>query len=272
MSEFVFVNPSPNLELIACELEAYGREVSRVWTLEMLRARPANVWAFVGQKYSRLNGHLAKDKLDGNVTNLKKPFFASFKYRYVRQKLININPEVANGSFQDYILLTGEIWNDTKSNPPAFSKQTIDGVIAQYPDSIIITSQLPAYSGKRVVSMWESDYDVLDALGDDYYMFFEGNTRHELLCLEGKLRCVSDSASLDWLARLNPTMKRFKFENISSYSFIQNTNAWLDKYSSSIFIVNDYSWLNFAVRMPDSWARDVSSFFFNYKQSKDKKG
>lgn len=242
MPEFIFVNPSPNMEVAAKAVASMGRTVERVYTKDFTPVSPKNLWAFIGGNVVKIEEKKPAAEADANVCVMKKPFFTKRFTNLVKNKLNEINPLVAPVTFTDYILLSSSLWRDADI-PAETGKVTFDELLSKYPASKIITSKVPAPNGRYFCTRWRTDYDVLDALGDDYFFYFDGRMVHELYRMGEDLVSISENKnSLDWLKRLNPTFNRFSFEKVSSVSYHQNMNPWLYKYTSKIIMLNDYTW------------------------------
>ncbi len=255
MFEFVFIDPSPNLELLSRTLHSMGRTVVNVYTKDFTVFHPKNLWVFMDGRHFRINDGKGAPDADIMVCMLKKPFFAKFRLKSLKEKLSAIDPLLAGGTFQDYMLFTGQLKTGAEL-PITVSSLSFDEITAKYPTSTVVTSRLPAPNGKHAVTYWRTDYDIAEALGNDYYFFFDGKSRHELYRRDNLLVTVSEQKTkLDWLKQMNPTLARFQFEKVKSVSFHQNQNPWLQKYSSKIYIVNDYSWQGVYVQMPENWAK-----------------
>ena len=268
MTEFIFINPSPNMEVVAKSVQDTGRSVMRMFTKEYINMRPESMWSFINCKRSSLTDKRAFTELDSNLTNLKKPLFPSFKYKYVNKKLTEIDPFIKSGTFQDYILLTGQLWRDAdvpfKINDISFGE-----VAAKYPSSTIITSKMPAAAGRYATTFWRTDYDVQDALGNDYFFFFDGLNRYELFCVGEELVTVGPAnEKLDWLKKVNPTIARFAFEKTHSMTFHHNRNPWIKRYSANVVLLNDYSWQDASVKLPDNWVKAVRKIICEDKKKK----
>ena len=256
MFEFIFIDPSPNMEMLSTNLRNnMGRTVKNIYTKSFTNLRPKNIWVFIENKHFRLNNTRSNQEAEYMICKLKKPFFTKFCLRKIKDKLSEINPMLAHGTFQDYILLTGQLKTGADI-PITVSNFTFDEVVSQYPSSTIITSKVPASGGRYAITHWRTDYDIVEAMGDDYFFFFDGKYRHELYRENNCIVTVSEQkTSLDWLKQVNPTLLRFNFERISSINFHQNQNPWLQKYSSKIYLLNDYSWQGSSVQMPDNWTK-----------------
>ncbi|MDR0454007.1 MAG: hypothetical protein LBH05_04255 [Deferribacteraceae bacterium] len=257
MYEFVFIDPSPNLEMLSTTLRSnMGRAVKNIYTKDFTSLYPQNLWVFMGGKYFRLS--YLKNIIEAEnpmICKLKKPFFTIFSFREIKRKLLNIDPMLACNTFQDYLLFTGQLKLNAKRSITV-SDITYNDAVFKYPESIIITSKVPAPDGKYAITHWRTDYDFSEALGDDYYLFFDGKNRHEFYRENNCFVTVSEhKTNLDWLKKLNPTFARFNFEKVKSINFHQNQNPWIQKYSSRVFIVNDYCWQELAVQMPDDWIK-----------------
>ena len=267
MYEFVFIDPSPNMELLAKYFQSnIGHTVLNIYTKNFNALHIKNLWVFAGDKHFRLNDKKNTQEADPMVFKLKKPFFTKFCLRNLKEKLSKIDPLLSNGTFKDYILLTGQ-FKVGADLPITISNLSFDEIVAKFPTSTIIASRVPAQSGKHTITHWQTDYDIAEVLGDDYYFFYDGKTRYELYKEDNYLVTVTEQKiAANWLPRINPTLARFSFKKAKSVNFHQNQNPWLQKYSSKIYLVNDYSWQRLAVQMPENWFKAFKKLLFIEKK------
>jgi hypothetical protein len=256
MADFVFINPSPNMEQVAKTVVNMGNSALRLFTPDYISQKVNTLWCYAGGDFSELSASRGIRDIDSNILSLKKPLLAKFKYRYIKQKIAEINPKISSCNFQDYILLAGQYWKEAEV-PVEISELDFDRILAKYPSHTIIASKIPALNGKTNMTIWRTDYDFQEALGNDYYFFFDKNGRHEIFCDEDRLVTISEQKNLNWFKDINPTMKRFAFEQIRSVNYHVNTAPWIQKHSSRVYLVNDYSWQGISTVLPEAWARAV---------------
>ncbi len=258
MTDFVFINPSPNMEEVAAMITNNGRTTKSIFTKDFSQMTPKTLWAMTGYSAIQLGTSSMPADAYSAISNMKKPFFASMRIGFIKDRLAAMGPVFQNGTFQDYVLLTSSFWskNDCERE---LSDLSFEQAIERNTSSVIVTSSYPHPSGKYSISRWRTDFDMNDALGQGYYFFFDGKMRHEIYCTGNDFICISDSKNkLDWLKKMNPTMARFAFEKTASVNFHQNVNPWIQKYSSKVYLLNDYTWQGISVRMPENWAKSVA--------------
>jgi hypothetical protein len=266
MTDFVFINPSPNLELVAKNLRSFGRSVDIIYSKDFVSTRPASFWAFFGDEYMRLgDGTLSSDTLN-EICKIKKPLFSGFRGKSLKALIQKDVPDVVSATFQDSVLLTSAFWkNPTKEIKR--SEYSISDIVSRYSNSSIITAYIPFGGGKRTISYWRTDYDAAEALGNDYFFFFDDDTRHELYFQDKHLVCISGSKhKLEWLKKINPTFGKFSFERVRTENFMTNTQPWVQKVSSKVFLINDYSWHGVSAQLPDSWVKTLGAFLLSDKK------
>lgn len=257
MADYVFINPSPNMELVAKTVMNMGNSARRIFTSDYTGKSVDTFWCHAGGSLFELDNSRKAKELDGAVMCLKKPLFANFRYSYIKNKTAAVNPAVISSNIQDYVLLSSHHWKEAEV-PVEVSDLNFDGVLSKFPQHIIVASMIPASGGKRNITAWRTDYDFQDALGNDYYFFFDKNGRHEMFSDGDRLVTISDNQkNLNWLKNINPTMNRFAFEKMKSVNYHVNTKPWIQKYSSRVYLVNDYSWQGISAVLPDGWAKAV---------------
>jgi hypothetical protein len=249
MPKFLFINPSPNLKLIANALLISGQAVQSVYTADYSDFIPKEFRIFMGTRH-------VQDRYPGAqpsswALQLKKAFFSS-KNKQVQEILDALDPMLAFGSAQDCALLGGEFWREPRM-PLERSDMDTAELIAAHPNATVFTAQLPASNGKHYLIKWQTDFDAEKTLGKDYFFFFDGKHRHELFYSDGALTSLSPSKNLDWLFKLNPAMKKFEFSQINAQRLHRNMSTWLAKHSR-VWLVNDYSWQRVSIKLPQEWA------------------
>ncbi|MDR2870887.1 MAG: hypothetical protein LBV04_10590 [Deferribacteraceae bacterium] len=260
---YVFINPSPNLEILAKAVHNRGHSVTRVHTIEHIDKRPDELWAFIGGQHYVLTERRLSE-VEPNVISVRKPLFPSFKQRKINAKLTEVNPELEAGSFQDQILLKGSLW--TREIPVLEANLSYDQAIEKYQGATIVTSRVFAtHTGRPVksvgtycISFWRTDFDIHEALGNDYFFFFDKTMRNELYRVGDELMTITAMPpSIDWLKAANPTLARFAFEKVRSFTFQQNRNPWIERMPNNTYLINDYSWQGISVRLPEAWEKAV---------------
>ncbi|MDR2883482.1 MAG: hypothetical protein LBV09_00055 [Deferribacteraceae bacterium] len=270
MPEYIFVNPSPNMNLAAKSLSLLGRDVQSIFTKDFVQTRPTNLWAFIGTDIAQIVEDKGLDA-DTNITTLKKPFFTNRFNSYVKNKFNELNPKLSYASYQDYILLSATLWRED-SPKIELSSLTFEEVLAKHPTSKIVTSKVPHSGGRCHCIRWHTDFDVEEALGDDCYFYFDGKQVHQLYRMGGDIVTVSEQKnSIEWLKKVNPTFNRFTFEKVGAVTYHKNVNPWLLKYSSKVILMNDYSWQGISAQLPESWAKGVAKYLNGeVKKAKEK--
>jgi hypothetical protein len=260
MADYVFINPSPNMEEVAKSVYNNGCTTEIIYTKDYVRFVPEAVWAMMGGKATRLGTTRMPADVYTAVCNMKKPFFSRFQRSFVKERLAAIHPDVQGGTLQDYVLLTSPFYSGADM-PFSLSEYSFDQIVERNGSSYIITSSYPTGGGKYSMSHWRTDFDMRDALGKGYFFFFDGRARHEIFCRDNEFIYITEGKNkLDWLKKMNPTLSRFAFEKLSSTNFNQNTNAWIQHCGSRVFLINDYSWQGISVKMPENWARSVAKY------------
>jgi hypothetical protein len=254
------------LELVAKYLRSFGRSVDIIYSKDFVSTRPASFWAFFGDEYTRIGDGTLSSEATSEICKIKKPLFAGFRSKNLKNLIQRDIPEIASASFQDCILMSSAFWkNPTKEIKR--SEYSISDIVSRFSNSKIITAYIPFGGGKRTISHWRTDYDAAEALGNDYFFFFDDDTRHELYFQDKHLICISSSKhKLEWLKKINPTFGKFSFERVKSENFMNNTYPWVQKVSSKVFLVNDYSWHGVSAQLPDTWVKTLGTFLLNDKK------
>jgi hypothetical protein len=214
----------------------------------------------------RLGDGSLSAEIVGEICKIKKPLFSGFRSKNLKTLIQKDIPEIASPSFQDSVLLTSAFWKNPAKEIKR-SEYSISDIVSRFSNSSIITSYIPFGGGKRTISYWRTDYDAAEALGNDYFFFFDEDTRHELYYQDKYLVCISSNKhKLEWLKKINPTFGKFSFERVKSENFMYNTQPWVQKVSSKVFLINDFSWRSVSAQLPEAWVKTLGAYLLNDKK------
>ncbi|WP_022852036.1 hypothetical protein [Limisalsivibrio acetivorans] len=270
MNEFIFLNPSPNLAGIAEFVKHCGNRVRLVNNGQFPPISAKNVHCFSGGSYTTARGDVSGKEPNTDLCNkTKKTLFSGFISKKISGALSEFGNDMTCGNIVDlYLLRSGAVDSyrieDQTGEPVSF--QTISN---ENPEATIVTSYMEFLAGSEKMCMFDTDFDLKEALGEDYFILFTHDGRLEI-CAQGNRLITIGSKTLDHLRFLQgifPFMKHFTFKRVKELVISRNRQPWaLSHVDKRLVLVNDYSYFNISVKMPSSWTEKVGKMLCSEKQ------
>ena len=255
MADIVIINPSPNMALIASELSACGRRVDLVSVPFLPVISPKRVFYFFAGSYVCFTEDFFEEtKEDDRIFMFKRGLISRFRMRGVSKTLTAINPDLSGGSFTDLIMLRRGMLTCASHNNAIKEFSSVEDVGSAYPDAKIVASAVLG-SGNLKLCRFETDYDLAETFGNDYFVFLGSGTRMEAFCHNGELLTISKEKNhIDQLAKTIPTIKKFSFKQTDEKNLLKNPAPWIiNNRSPKVSVINDYSFFGASISMPPSW-------------------
>lgn len=269
MADIVIINPSPNMRTVARELSTYGKRVELVSVSGLPYVTPKRVfYFFAGYNVCFTEDAQGEAEKEDRVFMFKRSVISRFRMWGVSKALDMLSPELAGGSFTDLIMFRrGMLRCDSRNN--ALKKFSSAGEVRRsYPDAKIVSSAA-AGVGSLKLCRWETDFDLAETFGSDYFVFFGSGSRLEAFCSGGELFTLSrEKNHAGQFAKIIPSAAKFAFRQTDEKSVMRNPYPWIiNSRSPKITLVNDYSLFGVSVDMPSSWYGRLAAAL-NYEKSK----
>jgi hypothetical protein len=114
-----------------------------------------------------------------------------------------------------------------------------------------------------ILSLYETDFDLYASFGEDYFVIFYNFTRVEIY-VYNKFLCIIHYNIIEPINLLflrYPFLKKFNFKKVESLNLIINDEPWLISFESkNTILINDYSFNNLSVDMPEKWYESIGRF------------
>lgn len=261
INKFIFINPSPNLLRLSKHVKSYGHEVKYTSIDNPFDNQSEKIYYF----YNNENVHfdltmLEKDDDDKRSLNFNKSFIQKFKFKSYKSDFSSYFPGFESGNFVDLQLLKKQRIKDILPiKSEIFNEYT--ELKKKYPDYKLIAGWLPhsvfnESSTMEIVEIYETDLDIKHCFGSEYFILLSGKSRIEIFCLNGCIYIVSPKGvpGLDIVRKRFTFMNKFTFDLKKSHSIVRNRFPWANVAKSKDFVImNDYSFFNVSVKMPDRW-------------------
>jgi len=269
MAEYVFLNPSPNLMKIAQYIRNMGNTIKIVRNGQFPELTSGVVHLFYSDTYKTILPSREKSKVSESYLKVKKNFLSPMLHNKVKKELKENNMNLSGGSLIDLFLFQQCPTNMAQENMIGGEGNALQTITHENPESIIVTGCMEFIGGNEKLIMYDTDMDLKDSLGDDFYIFYSGGKRLEI-CAQGNRLVTIGERSLDHmniLNKLQPFTAKFTFKKIKELIISRNRMPWsvvnIDK---NLVLINDFSLFNLSVTMPDGWTDKVGKHLCSGKQ------
>ncbi|ADD68605.1 hypothetical protein Dacet_1841 [Denitrovibrio acetiphilus DSM 12809] len=270
MAEYIFLNPSINMLKIAETVRSFGRNVVLVRNDQFPEIDAVNVHMFYDDRYRSI---FPGDDVNGDVkafSRMKKNFLSKLTISKIKSELASYSEDMRAGDIVDLCLIKRgvlsrkEVVTNAVSNATSFSK-----IAADNEHATIVTGYMEFLGGNERLVMYDTDFDLKDALGRDYYIFFINGERVEMCSSGNRLITIGSKTHdhIDILSVKLPFMKRFNFKKIKELVISRNRMPWVvNNIDKHLILVNDFSFFNISVKMTDQWVEKVGRYICTDKQ------
>ena len=273
IKNFVFINPSPVLFKISNYIKDKGFNVKLTNVDFIGVSNPRKLNYFVNDDVFSIkvqSSSILKTSLIKKSFSFKKPFFniSGSKKNVDLDKFFNIS---VKGNISDAQFLSiNSLSENLEIDSETF--KSYDDLFSVYDNSLFVSSWYYSSSMKKIngrkfnVSVYETDFDIYSVFNREYFVILDGKNRIEIFIFKNKLYLVSDFTedSLGALFKKFEFLKKFKFEREKSFDVFRNTNHYVNV-SKNIVLMNDYSFFNVSVNLPDSWIEAAGAYLCSGK-------
>ncbi len=257
MSDFIFLNPSPNLLKLTENIRSRGYIVKLVKNEQFPDVNAENIHVFYEGSYMTF---FRNDPPQGKMSGfgrIRKGFLPSLVSASVKKELRGLSKDFACGDVVDLCLmkrrslLESNIEISSVSSAASFSD-----IVEDNGNAVIVTGYMEFVAGSEKLSMYDTDFDLKEALGNDYFVFFTKTSRIEM-CRSGNRLLVVGSRKDDHLSMLCDQMsflKKFNFKRVKELIISRNRMPWIINHiDKGLVLLNDYSYFNVSVRLEPEW-------------------
>ena len=270
MAEYIFLNPSPNMLKIAETVRTFGRNVVLVRNDQFPEIDAVNVHMFYNNTFQTV---FPGDTASSDVkmfTRMKKNFLAGMTVNKIKSDLAAQSQDLRTGDIVDLCLLkrgvlsTREVGASKVSSATSFSKIAEDNEHA-----IIVTGYMEFLGGNERLIMYDTDFDIKESLGSDYFIFFLDNERIEM-CSSGNRLVTIGTKTKDHIELLSTRfrfLKKFNFKKVKELVISRNRMPWVvNNLDKRLILVNDFSFFNISIKMTDNWFEKVGRYICTDRQ------
>lgn len=256
---YLFINPSKNLLKVYQSMAIAGKKVDVLFDDFNFSTQAKNIYFIKNNHYQLIemkenSEHKDLDvKIYSKICRFKKGFFE------------NIKRNQNDISIKDALLLKNGL---TTYYITDFYRQTEDN--HQNKNRLIITSMLKYSEGEKIkfltlkkIMKCKIESEFYNTLEDSYYIFQENHSRIEMFFGDDHLFLIGNQVFEKQDAyEMIPTLRKFDFTVINESLFWINENNFLVKHKKNNIIVNEYSYLDLSVNMPEIWYEKLGRFLW----------
>ncbi len=257
MAGFIFLNPTPNLLKVADYVKFSGRSVRIASNNQFPPISSSNIHIFHGGTYTTARKSADPKEIPADYCmKMKKNIFNFLYGGKIRGELAGLGSGFEQGNITDLCLMKtlGVYSHDIKNaQDEPVTHQTL---LSEYPDSFIVTGCMESLSGNEKMQMYDTDFSLKEAFGNDFFVVFTGNDRIEVCAHGNRLITVGrkNTEHINTLEESFPMLKQFSFKRVKELVISRNRQPWAYKViDKRIILLNDFSYFSLSLKLPDLW-------------------
>lgn len=274
INNYTFINPSPNLYRISKHIRNHGFNVNYVKIDHQLENQSERIYYFHDQQSQHFDlTMLEQYNDDKRCFNFKKTFINNYHFESFKKDFPSYAVGFDKGNFVDLQLLKKQRIKDILPIP----FETVNSY-SDLNDVDNDTCYIGGWFPEKIcagpckvetVSVYETNMDAKHCFGNEYYVVLSKKTRVELFFLDGVICMIATKgvSPIESLIEQFAFLKKFEFKLTRSYNIFRNRKPWIKKTKSNYILLNDYSFFNVSVKMPDHWYEAVGRYLCSGKLS-----
>ena len=273
IKNYIILNPSANLFKIGLILKEFNMNVYFFNTREFPLIFPDCVHIIYSNMFLTYSRKNTLDSEDNLSMFIKKDLRNKYRLKKIKKELSSIDDSLINGNISILMLYKRNALVKYNLDKSIEEIDTIKEINAKAED-IIISNTIPyLYLSKyisvyEILSVYESDFDLMESLGKDYYICFVKDEKIEFYVYNNYL-CIIHKHILnpEYLIFYKfPFFKQFKFKRIEYIYLVRNHYPWIESYDQlRAVLINDYSFGGLSIRMNDLWYENVGRYLCTEK-------
>lgn len=257
MADFIFLNPSPNLLKLAENIRSRGYMVKLVKNEQFPDINAESLHMFYDGTFRTFFMEDMPQSSMRPFMRTRKSFLAAFAHGFIRRELRSFSKELECGDNVDLCLLKRQSLLENRLETAAVSSAaTFSDIAEDNRSAVIVTGYMEFVAGTEKLSMYDTDFDLKEALGNDYFVFFIKGKKIEM-CRSGNRLLViggKHDDQLDVIKHAMPFLNKFNFKRAKELIISRNRMPWAINYiDKSLILLNDFSYFNVSVRLESEW-------------------
>lgn len=257
MADYIFLNPSPNLLKVADCLKYAGKSIRIASDSQFPMITSANMHIFCDGTYKTARKTSNPQEIPSEYCKAMKKNILNFMYgRKIANDLTKMGDGFEQGNITDICLIkTSGIYSHTIKSQ-AYEQLSHQTILNEFPNSFIVTGCMESISGNEKMQMFDTDFNLKESFGSDYFLLFTKKDRLEI-CTHGNRLITIGSKNADHMEILTsafPMLRTFSFKRVKELIIARNRNPWAYKViDKRIILINDYSYFNLSLKLLDVW-------------------
>lgn len=256
IDRFIFLNPSPNMYKIAEEIKLLGRNIKFYKSPEYFFSSAYKFSFHFNDKYQFIG---SEDEAIEITDNIIYKFKKSFFINKFKPKTLPFP-----GTLKDYCLSKVKKIEFDSNNLDELEE--LDIIKRTYPDNFLIVS---SYSTgdltnkkliNKLVAVYDCDYELISSLKNNYFVFFVNNQRYEVFVQKNNLIITGDSNPDMLITQKLQFFEKLNLKQVNSFVISLNENSYIVNFDKNHILLNDYSYFNLSISMPQMWYKKMGQF------------
>ncbi|MCB4204723.1 hypothetical protein LF845_07085 [Deferribacterales bacterium Es71-Z0220] len=257
INRYIFINPSPNMLKVAKKIEEFGKKTEICVDKDIMAA---NCY--------KLSVHFDNEFLFYSDKNRESEFLEKNAFKFKRG-LFYRHPVIENIPFKGtskelYLINKGKILFEQKNDFNIFNGKPNDDEVVIFSYSKNMLSERDCK--RKIVTILEVDKETSNALHFNYFIFFIKDLKYEMFLNGNKLYVVGDKDADILFSKRLEFFKKNNFKKLSEFAIYVNENPYLVKSEKNYILLNDYSYFNISVKMPEEWYHKLGRYLCTGKQ------
>lgn len=264
MADFIFLNPSTNLLKLADNVKGRGFQVKLVKNEQFPDITADNVHIFHDEGFDTYFQGKQPIGSTRQFSKLKKGLFSGFSQRSVRGELVRYSRDYCLGDIVDLAVMKRKSLETNRVTlSPVSSASSFSEIAEDNSNAVIVTGYMEFVAGNEKLSMYDTDFDLKEAIGNDYFVFMNQKMRLEMCCSGNRLVTIGHKKDdhLGFLYTKMPFLKKFEFKRVKELIISRNRMPWvINSLDKGLIILNDFSYFNVSVKMSTDWFDKVGKY------------
>lgn len=277
--DIIFVNPTPNIKKIAEQEILADRNIKFVALSQFMQYDMMRIQLCFNEQYFIVDDapdkHTAEpydrylDIENSFFIRIRDFFRAGEKQNSITKQMTKFIPDVSNYTELEVNLLNQRTISysffDKKDKEGIETFGQIEDILTKNPKAIIVGNHIFNHGKLKIVSYdveedhkWVLDNEIIVYLYKNYlmYVYFQ----------KDKLHIVSELDNpIEVMRQIIPSMNKFDFNKSGEINILTNSGYRIFK-EMGIYLLNDYSYFNISINMPDAFYARVAQYIANLKK------
>lgn len=255
---------------IAETVRSYGRNVVLVRNDQFPEIDAENVHMFYNKSFRTIYQGDSPNNDVKAFSRMKKNFLSGLTLGKIKSALNAESKDMGAGDVVDLCLLKrGVLSQKDMTTTPVSNATSFAKISSDNEHATIVTGYMEFLGGNEKLIMYDTDFDLKEALGKDYFVFFLNSDRVEMCASGNRLVTVGckNKDHVQLLSEKFPFLNKFNFKKVKELVISRNRMPWVvNNIDKHLVLVNDFSFFNISIRMTDQWFEKVGRYICTDRQ------